>query len=265
MNCQNHPETPATAYCRACGKPVCEECRRDAFGTVYCAEHTPAQAPQTPPPGPTAGPMGPSPAFAVPPSGGASAYAGPPSGGAAAYAAPSGSTAYAAAGNYGYPPAGSPHSDVSPGLAFFLGCIPGVGAIYNGQYAKGIVHAVIWGMLMSVADSRASRGLEPLFVIMVMAWWFYMAFEAYHTARKRRAGEPVDEYSSVLNLSGGRSHIPVAGIALICLGALLLLHTLELLDFEYVARFWPVLLIAAGAYLLAGRFLGSGKEHSHER
>ena len=27
---------------------------------------------------------------------------------------------------------------------------------------------------------------------------------------------------------------------------LLLLHTLDLLDFEYVARFWPVLLIAAG-------------------
>jgi hypothetical protein len=42
------------------------------------------------------------------------------------------------------------------------------------------------------------------------------------------------------------------------LGALLLLHTLDLLDFEYVARFWPVLLIAAGAYLLAGRFIGSG-------
>jgi len=245
MNCQNHPETPATAYCRACGKPVCEECRRDAFGTVYCAEHTPAPAPQTPPSGPTAGTGGPPPTFAVPPSG-STAYAGPST---AAYAAP---------GSYAY-------SDVSPGLAFFLGCIPGVGAIYNGQYAKGIVHAVTWGMLMSMADSRAVRDMQPLFVILVISWWFYMAFEAYHTARKRRAGEPVDEYSSILNLTGGRSHVPVAGIALICLGALLLLHTLDLLDFEYVARFWPVLLIAAGAYLLAGRFIGSGKERVHER
>jgi hypothetical protein len=240
MNCQNHPEIPATAYCRACGKAVCDECRRDAFGTVYCAEHAPTPAPEAPPPpGPTAGPLGPPPAFAVPQAGGATAYA----------------------GSYAY-------SDVSPGLAFFLGCIPGVGAIYNGQYAKGIVHAIIWGLLMSVAssDSHAIRGMEPLFGVMVAAWWFYMAFEAYHTARKRRAGEPVDEYSSILNLSGGRNHIPVAGIALVLLGALLLLHTLDLLDFEYVARFWPVLLIAAGAYLLAGRFLGSGvKERSHER
>jgi hypothetical protein len=181
--------------------------------------------------------MGPPPAFAVP---------------------PGGATAYAAPGSYAY-------SAVSPGLAFFLGCIPGVGAIYNGQYAKGIVHAVIWGMLMSMADSRVVRDVQPLFVILVIAWWFYMAFEAYHTARKRRAGEPVDEYSSILNMAGGRSHVPAAGIALIGLGALLLLHTLDILpDLEYVARFWPVLLIAAGAYLLAGRFL-PGKEHRHER
>ena len=188
--------------------------------------------------------MGPPPVFAVPPAGGAAGYAAP------------------APGSYAF-------ADVSPGLAFFLGCIPGVGAIYNGQYAKGIVHAVIWGVLMSMADSRVANGtgLEPLFVIMVMAWWFYMAFEAFHTARKRRAGEPVDEYSSILNLSGGRSHVPVAGIALIVLGALLLLRTLDLLDFEAVARFWPVLLIAAGAYLLAGRFFpgAAEKERSHGR
>jgi hypothetical protein len=144
-----------------------------------------------------------------------------------------------------------------------------VGAIYNGQYAKGIVHAVIWGMLMSIAssDSHAIRGMEPLFVILVMAWWFYMAFEAYHTARKRRAGEPVDEYSSILNLSGHRSHVPVAGVVLIAVGVLLLLHTLDLIDLESVARFWPVLLIAAGAYLLAGRFISPAptKERGYER
>src|SRR3954447_17634291 len=58
MNCQNHPEVPATAYCRNCGKPVCEQCRRDAFGTVYCEEHAPAPAARAaePPPGFTAAP-----------------------------------------------------------------------------------------------------------------------------------------------------------------------------------------------------------------
>jgi hypothetical protein len=223
MNCQNHPETPATAYCRTCGKALCDQCRRDALGTVYCEEHWPQPAPAAPP-------------FAVPPPG------------------PS-------------VPA-SLRSDVSPGLALFLGLIPGVGAIYNGQYAKGIVHAVIWGLLMSIADSRAAHGLEPVFVMLVIAWWFYMALEAYHTAKRRQAGEPVDEYSSLLDLNSGKHHLraPVTGIALIGLGALLLLHTLDVLDIERIMRFWPVLLIAVGAWLLAGRFFSEdsgAKENRH--
>jgi hypothetical protein len=154
----------------------------------------------------------------------------------------------------GAPASGYVYADVSPGLALFLGMIPGVGAIYNGQYAKGMVHAIVWGVLMSIADSRAAHGMEPVFVMSVVAWMAYMAFEAYHTARKRRLGEPVDEYSSLVNLTGRSDQIPVAAVALIVLGILLLLHTLDLLDFERVARFWPVLLIAAGVYLLFGRF-----------
>jgi hypothetical protein len=167
----------------------------------------------------------------------------------------------------GPPPSGYAYSDVSPGLAFFLGIIPGVGAIYNGQYAKGLVHAITWGVLVSITSSSASRGLEPLFGIMIAAWVAYMAFEAYHTARKRRLGEPVDEYSSLLNLRG-KHNVPVFAIGLIILGILLLLHTLNLLDFEYVARYWPVLLIAAGVYLLFGRLSGkdtADAEVRHER
>jgi hypothetical protein len=156
------------------------------------------------------------------------------------------------------PPPGRFAADVSPGLAFILGWIPGVGAIYNGQYAKGLVHAMVWGILVSVTSSgRASHGLEPLFGMGIAVWCFYMAFEAYHTARKRRMGEPVDEYSSLVNFSRHRGQVPVAGIALIVLGVLLLLHTLDLLDFEYVARYWPVLLIAAGGYMLYGRITHS--------
>jgi Domain of unknown function (DUF5668)/B-box zinc finger len=241
MNCENHTDVPATAYCRTCGKPVCQECRRDAFGTVYCAEHAPAPAP----------------AAAPPPGYGPPAYAPP------AYAPPAGAAMPRPAS---VPPPGYVYPDISPALALFLGFIPGVGAIYNGQYAKGLVHAVVFGILCSILDSGAG-GLEPVFGIGLAAWIFYMAFEAYHTAQKRRRGELVDEYSSLINLRGGRPHqIPVAGVALIVLGVLLLLHTLRLLDFEYVARYWPVLLILAGAYLLWLRFSGHGapKEMPHE-
>ena len=49
MNCLNHPEVPAAAFCRTCGKPLCEACKRPAQGTVYCEEHVPAVAASAPP------------------------------------------------------------------------------------------------------------------------------------------------------------------------------------------------------------------------
>jgi hypothetical protein len=97
MNCLNHADTPATAYCRTCGKPVCDLCRRDAFGTVYCADHAPAPVAAEPPPAPNPGPLGAAPAYAMPPAGGA-----PP------YAATGAAAAYAATGSYAF-------ADVSPG------------------------------------------------------------------------------------------------------------------------------------------------------
>jgi hypothetical protein len=239
MNCQNHPEVLSTAFCRTCGKPLCDQCRRDALGTVFCAEHLPAPANPVPGAAPWAPPP---PAAGVPPGAG-----------------PSGAVP---------PLPGSYAADVSPGLAFFLGWIPGVGAIYNGQYAKGLVHAIVWGVLVSIISSGGSNGLEPIFGMLIAAWMFYMAFEAYHTARKRKYGEPVDEYSSLIDLGGRRSNLPVAALALIVLGVLLLLHTLDILNMEYVARYWPVLLIAAGAWLLYGRLAGhqsAPPEVRHER
>jgi len=99
-------------------------------------------------------------------------------------------------------------SDIRPGLAFALGWIPGVGAIYNGQYAKGLIHAVVWGVLMSIASSEAVHDMQPIFIMTVMAWWAYMVFEAYRTAQKLQRGEPVDEYSSVLQLRARRGDFP---------------------------------------------------------
>ncbi len=36
MNCANHTDVAAVAYCRTCGKALCANCTRDVQGTVYC-------------------------------------------------------------------------------------------------------------------------------------------------------------------------------------------------------------------------------------
>lgn len=238
MNCFNHSETPAVAYCRACGKALCNECKRTAQGTIYCDEHAPAAAIEGAIRQAVVDRMAQETAAAV-------AGAPPP---------PAGSTAT---------------GDVSPGLACLLGFIPGVGAIYNGQYAKGLVHAIVFGLLVSITSSGTAGDLEPLFGIMIGVWVMYMSLEAYHTARKRRAGEPVDEFSSILDVHGRRTGFPIGAVTLIGLGVLLLLNTMDVIQLRYLLRYWPVLLILAGAYMLYVRVEGGGssvgQEVHHER
>lgn len=84
------------------------------------------------------------------------------------------------------PPQAAPTNDPSPMLAAILGFIPGVGAMYNGQFAKGIAHLAIFAVLVSLSDN-----VNGIFGLFVAGWIFYMAFEAYHTAIARRDGLPL--------------------------------------------------------------------------
>lgn len=210
MNCTTHPEAPAIAYCRTCGKALCEACRREWRGVIYCSQCSGVQEAVSPPPRPQ-------PAV----------------------------------------PAANPHS---PGLAFALGLIPGVGAIYNGQYGKGIIHVIVFGLLVSILSSDSVHSLEALFGMLLAAWIFYMAFEAYHTAKKRRAGELVEEFSGLLSAGRHPGRGPIGPVILILLGVVFLLDTLDVLPMERIMRFWPMLLIAAGVYMLYCRLTGYSVE-----
>ena len=220
MTCYFHPDVPATAFCRACGKALCASCQRPAEGTVFCPEHVPATG-YAPPQDPV-GAAAPNPYYTPP------AYHPPP-----------------------MPLASG--TQPSPALAFWLGLIPGVGAIYNGQYMKGLVHAIIIGLLLSMADAADNTPGQPLIVMMTIAFWCYMAFEAYHTAKKRQLGLPVEEWSSLLGPAPHTGRLPLGPIILIGIGVIFLLDTLHVLDFRAFGRFWPVILILVGAYLLYSR------------
>jgi TM2 domain-containing membrane protein YozV len=149
-------------------------------------------------------------------------------------------------------PAAAPVNN-SPALAFVLGLIPGVGAIYNGQYLKGLVHAIIFGLLVSLASSADHTAGQPLLGMMCFAFYCYMPFEAFHTAKKRQAGMLVEEWSSLLAQHRYTSRAPLGPILLILLGVLFLLDTLRVIEFRELARFWPILLILVGAFMLYNR------------
>lgn len=222
MNCYRHPSLPALAFCRTCGRGLCAECERPSEGTMFCPEHVPVAAPNPAPP------------F-------------------------TGSTEPGANPYFQAPPASTAGVETSPGLAFLLGLIPGVGAIYNGQYFKGFIHVAILGVLISVASSAHSSGaMEPFVALLIFVWAIYMPFEAYHTARKRQLGIATDEWSSLLPRAAtrGNASLPVGPVILIVIGVLFLLDNLGLLPLADVLRYWPLLLIALGVYLLYARLNG---------
>ncbi|HEY7304848.1 MAG TPA: DUF5668 domain-containing protein [Bryobacteraceae bacterium] len=228
MNCYLHPETTATGFCRSCGRPLCALCQRPSEGTLYCQDHVPQEHVNT---------------------------------GYATNIDPN-----AAASNpYGTPAQTAPPVRTSPGLAFVLGIIPGVGAIYNGQYLKGLVHALIFGLLITLIDNANGTGAEPLLGIFMAAFVFYMPFEAYHTAKRRQSGLPVDEWSSIMPRNRQTGRLPLGPLLLIAIGVIYLLNSLELLDFRAISRFWPVILIVVGAYMLYSRFSGPDSSAASRR
>jgi hypothetical protein len=67
--------------------------------------------------------------------------------------------------------------------------------MYNGQYGKGIVHLIVFAILVSLAHENGIFGL------FIGGWVFYQIIEAHHTARARRDGTPLPNPFGLNDLS----------------------------------------------------------------
>jgi len=292
MNCTVHPESAAISYCRTCGKPMCEVCRRNVRGTFYCEECIANRLQDAMPPAGAPAPI---------------------------------------------PPMTPGSHAPSPGLAAMLGFIPGVGAMYNGQFAKALIHVLVFVSIIWITSNGSG-----FFGIFIPFFVFYMVFDAYKTARARELGLPLPDPFGLEGLFGGgapprppmppvppmappsagapgtgepgnptvagfvpgtpapsgqtaeqywqnypanlgnqirndvyegmrqtdiasrRSNAaPIGAVILIVLGALFLLDNIGIWHFNF-DRFWPLILIAIGIWLLIRR-LGLLESHGKEQ
>jgi TM2 domain-containing membrane protein YozV len=152
------------------------------------------------------------------------------------------------------PPILGPNVGPNPGLALFLGFIPGVGSIYNGQIVKAMVQVLIFGSLIALAD-RVGGPFDTIFGLGAAAFYFYMVIDSFQTAKRKSAGLPTEEW---LGLGDFKMNAPIGAALLIGLGALFLLDNLGVHVFEHISKFWPVLLIVIGLVLLQRR-VGKGQ------
>ncbi|MGA8301220.1 MAG: DUF5668 domain-containing protein [Terriglobales bacterium] len=227
MNCAYHADQAAVAYCRTCGKALCANCTRPVRGMIYCEDCLGARMASAAPAASFVPPAGP----AVPPPG-------------------------------FVPPAAAPMSSSSgpnPTVAGILaGVFPfGVGAVYTGQYAKGLAHLAIFGLL--IAGCNASGEVLPAICGIGIAFFIvYQIIDAVRSARAIQAGLPApDPYGLGATFGGGiktdSSKVPTGAIILILLGVLFLLHTAGLFEYGF-DRIWPVFLIALGGWLFARNY-----------
>jgi len=218
VNCANHPGAAAVAYCRTCGKPLCSSCTREVKGVVYCETCLAERLAGTQPPMP----LPPPPGLAAP------------------------TTVPAAAG-------GGPNPAVAGILAGFFPF--GVGAVYTGQYAKGLAHLLIFVGLIIGMDQG-----NPIDTFCAFAFAFFYVWQIIDSVRTAKAielGQPPPDPLGLGQAFGmgekvDTSRVPIFAIVLIGLGVLFLLETLGVFTYS-VGNLWPIFLIFLGVWIFAKR------------
>ncbi|MFQ5790271.1 MAG: LiaI-LiaF-like domain-containing protein, partial [Acidobacteriota bacterium] len=122
----------------------------------------------------------------------------------------------------------------SPAAAFWLSVLPGLGHLYLGQMAKGLALALLAVGLIDLVD----RGADS-FGILIPVYWLFVMIDAHRGAQEQNraieAGSPIREE----RLWGSAWW----GWALVGLGVLFLLDNVGIRVFDWLWRFWPVILI----------------------
>lgn len=122
---------------------------------------------------------------------------------------------------------------------------PGLGAAYNGQTSKALVHFTIFASFFQMATVTDGAAF---FVLGVIGTWLFAAVDAVRTAQLIRAGlAPGAERDAIARRLYGN---PLAwAVTMIVLGTIFLLHTVFNVRLP-VREFLPFVLVLLGAYML---------------
>ncbi len=136
-------------------------------------------------------------------------------------------------------------ANFTPGRAALFAVIPGIGAVYNRQYVKGVQHVAIFAALWVAAVEGSAA-----FVFAVISFYIFTIIDAYRSAQGIIRDRLTHQNSPSSETTG--LNVPIWGGLLVLMGAILFLDNLRILRLDDIFEFaWPILLfVVPGAYLI---------------
>lgn len=138
-----------------------------------------------------------------------------------------------------------PTNKKNPLGAAVLSTLPGVGLFYLGNYIKGFAYLLVFISLLVLAAN--SRGAEiPAFVLMSVGFYIFQIFDTFEEAKK------IAEWDEETRKKHVQSMSLEASAAILTVGVILQLASLDILSYRQITRFWPLILIAMGIKYIYG-------------
>ena len=129
----------------------------------------------------------------------------------------------------------------APKRAAALSLIPGMGAVYNGDYQRAIVQFAVFAALIIMGDE-----VHGIFGFGAFVFLVFTMFDSYRVAEANLHSR-VDEKQAKAPPAKDNT-VAVWGVLLIVLGMVFLLK--NFIHFYFLNRMWPLAFIALGAYLV---------------
>ncbi|MFN8007268.1 MAG: B-box zinc finger protein [Terriglobia bacterium] len=223
MECSTHHEREAVFFCSNCGLPLCLECKNTLESRIFCQKCLEALT-ET------------------------SGHTNPNSLQAGTRASGKSPETRETPPILSRPAQGEDHY-CPPGVVLALGFIPGVGAIANGEYGKGLLQVLIFGSLLALGNGAGGEDSIPFFKLVTFVMYLYMPLEAYHVARKRTAAS--HGVTLITPFERFRFSSLGVGITTLCLGVFFQLSVFVPGAMRFLLRGWPLILVAIGVYNLS--------------
>jgi hypothetical protein len=137
-------------------------------------------------------------------------------------------------------------------LAMVLSAMPGLGQIYVGYYDLAFRNILIVCGLIAILSSGTAHRLEPVVALFLAFYWLHNVVDAGRRAsfyNQALAGlRPMDLPDD------GKAPQPMGsfagGVLLVAVGVTLFLNTMFHVPLDWLAQWWPLALVGAGAWLI---------------